>query len=1658
MKTNFNIVKNVRNSRSINALGALRKLQSLGLLLCALMIGSLQVWGATYTYDFTTANNFYTTQGGSTHPATGSGNKFSNGDSFYASDGAQFTVLYDDKVYFNTGYIMVGNQSPVFQLPTYAGEKITQVKFWNSSGCSTKVRVTIKSGSSTASAEQTWSTQSSTYTYSIGASYQASTLKLNVVSANAQITKIQITTTSDCANSVTINKGTGTNCTFTLSKSGAQASCDGVSTTVSITPSTGYGAPVVTQSGASKTPTISGSGNSQTVTYAANTTGTSTINVSCSALTTTVSFNQNGGEGGQTATKTATYGQAMPTPITLPTRYGHTFGGYYDGAGGTGTQYYTNTGASARNWDKTSATATLYAKWTENELTNYRTTCESCATASSVTASPVTGNTATINWSGAVSSTGYTIVWSTGSSFPGSLDASNSHDVASGTSSYQITGLTEGTTYNVWVISKCDDSRSESINFTTPVEHTITFNYPDGFTFSGTTPLSVADGATFTFPNVTKPGSGYDCVASFKGWVAGENYIGQTEFINAGTTSDAVTADATYTAVFVQNDGSSGAGANDYEMVTDEADLESGEKYLMVGYKAGTYYALGKQNSNNRPGVEVTVDDGLITGASVSVATAAGQDSKVYELTLGGSEGAWTFKDVSNQYLYASSGSSNYLKLNGSIDSKGKTEWAISIEKDGHATIDTKYYTYDEDGAEDHHGSIFFNTGSTLFACYVKESESPRVYLFKKGGTSKFSLTATPNCNLRMSGDVAVTSYNGRGIMAATPLAVLANGLTANTGTVTLTSNNSDVYFSANRLPNFAKASTPSSSVVLTANGSGVIDADVYVHYKPSSAGNGSASTVIVTATPSGGLTGAVEHLINVRNMSEKFVIAAKFGGTWYALPSDIGDTECTPEAIVIDVDENTMTATASKTAPKTCTFTLWPVRTTNSTSSDRYSSDGGNAGECIRLAAISVDNEALWANNAASSGTTKIKTANAITTIGSTGGEANEWRVYTTITDGKWTYNLQSNQSNQIDKSRYLYLYKDDVVKWGTYNSGVSNNLYFLPVTETEPFDMKVVEWYPTKILIQTSNAVSSPTVTIGGSPVAGVTCTGKGSKLYEITIPGLSNTANAAKTMRVSYTADAKTYSACAKVPIIISRTNVDVVNGSSELNDPFSTLTPAVYNTADLVVRDGATLKLNGTRAQNEFFDVTIYPTSKISVPAEKKLSVHSLTFFGGIDEIYDGSSYSTNKYGVPELSLKGTCGRKTKNIIDYVMRVDLDQMYAVSVPYEVSLSGITYWDGTACAKGSQLYISAYDGAARATKSGKTWIYETAFDPAKLQPGIGYTISAELQPGVGDTYSILRMPMTGTFVKDETEAAKTVYVYAYTAEGITPNNKGWNLVANPYMVSISGSSAGGADDSKLIVGHLVEDGTSWKIADGDTYRYVTIPYDSGDGYEQTKWSLATLKPFKNFFLQVQTEGNLAFALASRNNMPARYLQTQEREVEFEVTLTNGDKSDNLGLLIAEEYSSAYEGNADLEKMEGVMCVYTIFGGYKLAYNALNPTEAAGSIPVGYIANVAGSYTFSYDTGDTGELEHVWLTDNDEHQTVDLLVDDYVFTTAAGRNETRFVLSTELKEESTATDLEDLEDAAQPMKFIYQDKLYILRGGVIYDATGKRVREINK
>ena len=79
-----------------------------------------------------------------------------------------------------------------------------------------------------------------------------------------------------------------------------------------------------------------------------------------------------------------------------------------------------------------------------------------------------------------------------------------------------------------------------------------------------------------------------------------------------------------------------------------------------------------------------------------------------------------------------------------------------------------------------------------------------------------------------------------------------------------------------------------------------------------------------------------------------------------------------------------------------------------------------------------------------------------------------------------------------------------------------------------------------------------------------------------------------------------------------------------------------------------------------------------------------------------------------------------------------------------------------------------------------------------------------------------------------------------------------------------------------------------------------------------------------------------------------------------------------------------------------------------------------------------------------------------------MDLLEKEYSFSTEKGKNEGRFAINVLLKpepEDPITTGVNHLDsDSDVPLKFIYQDKMYILRNGIIYDAVGKKVNEINK
>ncbi|MBQ7977715.1 MAG: InlB B-repeat-containing protein [Clostridia bacterium] len=167
------------------------------------------------------------------------------------------------------------------------------------------------------------------------------------------------------------------------------------------------------------------------------------LNALKSTLSTTVTLDRQSGSGGS-ASVDASGGSAMPS-ITIPTRTGYTFGGYYTDTNGGGTQYYTSTGASATNYPESGGPTTLYAKWTAN--TYYVQYNGNGATSGSMSQSTHTYNTASNLTANIYTKTGYNFIgWATSSS--GSVAYADKASVST------LTGTNGGvvTLYAVWEI------------------------------------------------------------------------------------------------------------------------------------------------------------------------------------------------------------------------------------------------------------------------------------------------------------------------------------------------------------------------------------------------------------------------------------------------------------------------------------------------------------------------------------------------------------------------------------------------------------------------------------------------------------------------------------------------------------------------------------------------------------------------------------------------------------------------------------------------------------------------------------------------------------------------------------------------------------------------------------------------------------------------------------------------------------------------------------------------------------------------------------------------------------------------------------------------------------------------------------------------------
>lgn len=926
-------------------------------------------------------------------------------------------------------------------------------------------------------------------------------------------------------------------------------------------------------------------------------------------------------------------------------------------------------------------------------------------------------------------------------------------------------------------------------------------------------------------------------------------------------------------------------------------------------------------------------------------------------------------------------------------------------------------------------------------------------------GTAPIWITTTAGQVVRSQTKLHV---RGTGLTPSQPLSFKIDDAAANDCSGT---GSHDIF--AIRLANYG---------AVTPDASGAIDADVYVFYNPTETADGldlnEVGSSIVVTSPAGKV-GTREYksmsatlatvAINGRHLPSQFVIAARVGKTWYALPANI-TTNATQDPVMIGVNNSTNPTVAY--CPTTYGFRLVSLASTEAKQSGGTADNGGFAanGEKVKLG---------LQNNLPMFGSTTTTLGNGGSATSLWGGGSTYWwtlehkNAYATNINAV-TYNIRTANTNAnplIRLSRGQW-------KWGLYNGGVEE-IRLLSISPVEELTLEAMEWSTDELAVSYTGGGTLTKVQIGDAEEGSATMSSIGGDLQRIS--GLSSMVAGAsgkqcQQMLIQITESGVLKQKILQVPFIVNSTDVTTTNlrdwtGGSSTNEMDS-----ISWNMEIVVRPGA--KLTTDANTGKFGALSVYPGGAVEI--SKVIRLARFTMRGGY-------SWLGSAFAMPHAKVTANVsGTGNKVVYDYY--IDDTQYYDLALPKTMT------WVPVTDDKGSEdfvYWVKQYDGATRAaTGSGWAW-YDWSGDPSSwsINAGQGYLLAAT--PKYGRPYLVMRFPMNMTLATDEsTKAPISVTAHGMTAgalmnPGVGANNAGWNLIANPFMTSYMKDADGYEGDVSLSgsiqVGELVpeiKDGKEtgkyeWDATGGKNVRYVTTySYATGE-YKQHPMSSTVLEPFTGFFIQVAKDCSVKFDASGRQNNIIRRLRAGlPDDMEVGITVRFGDETDETILLLCDELSreDALEFPDENSKVmnAGHLNFYTFAGMTTMYANGMTYAEGQEWNAAGLTAIKDGEYTFSVSKVNTDYIKAVMLKDIYNNAEYDLLMSDVTLYLDKGTVDDRFALKIVLKsEQDTPTALDEImEDGSSegPKKYIYNNVMYIRHNNRIYDSTGRKILETNK
>lgn len=438
--------------------------------------------------------------------------------------------------------------------------------------------------------------------------------------------------------------------------------------------------------------------------------------------------------------------------------------------------------------------------------------------------------------------------------------------------------------------------------------------------------------------------------------------------------------------------------------------------------------------------------------------------------------------------------------------------------------------------------------------------------------------------------------------------------------------------------------------------------------------------------------------------------------------------------------------------------------------------------------------------------------------------------------------------------------------------------------------------------------------------------------------------------------------------------------------------------------LISRD---FTINSYEGLDEKVDLTITESGHLTVDADDALNLKNyMQKINPETGYYDDSwIWRTGVY-----STLITENEMNADNVEVSLKLRTNRWHFLSFPFDVNVADIVYPEGTL------WVIRKYSGEDRAALTGNTW--QNMTNGMKLNAGEGYILHCANE---NNSYVEFIFKAADTDNKNRIFSHQDVVKPLATYESEYAHNRSWNLVGNPYPANFD-------------------------IRNIDHNGVITV-YDNsyyGDG-NYTAYSLVDdeyiLLPFEAFFVQcAEGSSDMTFEAAGRQHVTrvqtgrgigARKDAVNPAREVYNFVLSGNEMSDRARLVINPHAAADYEIACDASKFmsdnQSIPQIYLIDNGIRYAIDERPLGE--GIFTIGVRVGNAGSFTIHLNNPEVNGMK-VILRDEISGDEIDLMQDDYVFTSQPGTFENRFTV---YLTKADTTGIDGINDAIETEEAAY-------------------------